>query len=386
MRTRIGFAALLLVAACAAQGPSGDDFVPGRLLVQRRAGVDSATAHKAVRAHGGQVESEIAALRTHVIRVPEQALDHVRAALEKNKNFEVVEQDGLAHGEAMPSDPYITSQWHVYKVDMPNAWLTPQGSVSVPIAVVDSGVDAKHPDLAGKVLPGWSFLTNSSDTRDVLGHGTKVAGSAAATTNNGIGVAGVAPRNPVMPLVVLNSANSASYSNIARAIMYAADRGVRVINISITGNSASYTLQSAVNYAWDRGSLVIAAAGNNARTTPGYPAACERVLAVGATDSADGKAAFSNYGSWVDLMAPGVSIYTTLKGGGYAGVSGTSFSSPVTAGVAALMLSVKPGLSAQALSSLLTLNADDLGARGSDPVFGYGRLNAYRAVTAAANY
>jgi thermitase len=216
-----------------------------------------------------------------------------------------------------------------------------------------------------------------------LGHGTAVAGVAGAAGNNAIGVAGVSWKNPIMPLVVLNSSDYASYSNIASAIIYAADHGARVINVSIAGTSSSSTLQSAVNYAWTKGSVVFAAAGNSSSSTPNYPAACNNVVAISATDSTDHLTSFSSYGSWVDLSAPGIGMVTTNRGGGYGNWWGTSFSAPATAGVAALVLSVNPGLSADALVTLLKNNSDDLGVVGFDTTFGAGRINAAKAVAAA---
>jgi hypothetical protein len=165
--------------------------------------------------------------------------------------------------------------------------------------------------------------------------------------------------------------------------MYAADHGVRIANISIGGTSSSSTMQTAVDYAWNKGTVVFAAAGNYSSSTPIYPAGCTNVVAVGATDSNDNLASFSNYGSYIDLTAPGVGIVTTMAGGGYGGVSGTSFSSPIAAAIAALVLSRNPSLSAQQLVTLLEQNSDDLGAPGWDPIYGWGRVNASRAVVAA---
>ena len=294
-----------------------------------------------------------------------------------------VEPDYLAMPLEIPNDPNYSQEWHLQTIQAPSAWDVTTGSASVPIAMIDSGVDPTHPDLASKLIPGWSFLTGTADTHDVLGHGTQTAGTAAAIGNNGVGVAGIAWQNPIMPLVVLNSSDWASYSDIANALMYAADHGVRIVNISIGGPSFSSTMQSAVDYAWNKGTVVFAAAGNYANSTPIYPAACTNVVAVGATDPNDNLAGFSNYGTYVDLTAPGVSIVTTTAGGGYGGVSGTSFSSPIAAGVAALVLSRNPSLSAQQLVTLLEQNSDDLGAAGYDPIYGWGRVNASRAVTAA---
>jgi thermitase len=318
-----------------------------------------------------------------VLSVDPSVRDQMIRDLEASGQFTFVEPDYLAVPLVVPNDPDYSQEWHLQTIQAPSAWDVTTGSSSVPIAMIDSGVDPTHPDLASKLIPGWSFLTGTADTHDVLGHGTETAGTAAAIGNNAAGVAGVAWQNPIMPLVVLNSSDYASYSNIANAIMYAADHGVRIVNISIGGTSASSTMQTAVNYAWNKGTVVFAAAGNYASSTPIYPAGCTNVVAVGATDSNDNLASFSNYGSYIDLTAPGVNIMTTTAGSGYGGVSGTSFSSPIAAGVAALVLSRNPSLSAQQLVTLLEQNSDDLGAPGYDQIFGWGRVNASRAVAAA---
>lgn len=251
--------------------------------------------------------------------------------------------------------------------------------------MIDSGIDPSNTDISSKLVAGWNFLTGTSNTMDDLGHGTATGGTAAADTNNGVGVSGVAWNNMIMPLVVLNSSNSASYSDIASAITYAANNGVRVINISIGGSSSSSTLQNAVNYAWSKGAVIFASAGNNSSSAPNYPAACQYVVAVSATDVGDVLASFSNYGSYIDLSAPGNNILTTMMGGGYGYWYGTSFSAPIAAATAALVLSVNPGLSASALVSLLEQTSTDLGTPGWDEYFGYGRVNAYNAVVAAGS-
>jgi hypothetical protein len=232
-------------------------------------------------------------------------------------------------------------------------------------------------------MAGWNFLSGNTDTHDQMGHGSAVSGTVAAATNNLTGVAGVTWANPIMPLVVVDSTGYAYYSNIASAITYAADHGARIINISIGGTSPSSALQSAVNYAWNKGSVVFAAAGNSGSSTLNYPAACDNVVAVSATEATDTLASFSNYGSWIDLSAPGNNILTTTNGGGYGSWWGTSFASPIAAGVGALALAARPSLSASALVSLLEANSDDLGVAGFDTSFGWGRVNAYKAVSAA---
>jgi subtilisin family serine protease len=258
------------------------------------------------------------------------------------------------------------------------------GGASVLVAVIDSGVYASHPDLAAKLVGGgWNFVEGSADTADTMGHGTAVSGALAAATNNGIGVAGVSWSSPVLPLVVVNRDDVAAYSDIAAAIQYAADRGARIINISVGGKSPSSALQSAVDYAWKKGAVIFASAMNRGTDERYYPAACARVVSVSATDGNDRLAAFSNYGEWITLAAPGTNILSTVDGGGYGYWFGTSFASPIVAGVAALCLAVNPGLTNEELVSLLVETADDLGPPGRDTSFGWGRVNAYRAVMAA---
>jgi hypothetical protein len=170
---------------------------------------------------------------------------------------------------------------------------------------------------------------------------------------------------------------------MASAINYAVDHGVRIINMSITGSTVSSTLQSAVDYAWSKGAVIFAAAGNSGSTSPTYPAACNHVLAISATEPTDTLASFSNHGSWIKLSAPGDIILTTQMGGGYGNWWGTSMASPIAAGVGALALSANPSLTNAQLVTLLETNSDDLGTPGFDQFYGYGRVNAYKAVAAA---
>ena len=377
---------IALLPAAIAQNRS--TYIPGRLLVQVRRDANSATVAQVLARVGARVEKNISPINVSVLQVPEPALDRVTAALATTGLFTFIEPDHVASAgqstTVTPNDPDFSSEWHLSKLQMPNAWGITKGSSTVTVAVIDSGVDASHPDLGSKLVPGWSFLTGTSNTADVLGHGTSVAGTVAAATNNSTGVSGIAWMNTVMPLVVLDSTNYASYSNIASAITYAADRGVRVMNISIGGSSSSSTLQSAVDYAWNKGAVIFASAMNNSSSVPYYPAACNHVVSVSATDQNDNLTSFSNYGSTIDLSAPGLNILTTKAGGSYWYCWGTSFSSPVAAAVAALVLSRQPSLSNSALVSLLQSNSDDLGAPGWDQYFGYGRVNAYKAVSATS--
>ena len=383
-----GFSSLLILCPIgpALQAAEAPDHVPGRLVVGHRRDADPGATDRALRANRAFVKRYLPELRISVLDVPEDQSGAILQSLQRSGLFEYVERDFYAHTASVtPNDPDFGSQWHLATIAAPAAWAVTTGAASVVVAVVDSGVDGTHPDLSAKLVPGWNFLNNTSNTADDLGHGTAVAGTVAAATNNGIGVAGVAWNTMIMPLVVVDSNDYASYSNMAAAIQYAADHGVRIINLSLGGSSPSATLQNAVNYAWSKGATVFAAAMNNSSSTPQYPAACTNAVAVSATDTNDALASFSDYGNWITLSAPGNNILTTNPGGGYGYWYGTSFASPIAAGVAALALAVNPAMTNSALVSLLEQNSDDLGPAGYDMSFGWGRVNAYKAVTAAQN-
>ncbi len=370
-----------LYACCLMTLPAAD--APGRLIVGLRRDVDPALVGRTLLLHRAAVRDHLAELGASVLDVPEESSAAILDSLARSGLFAYVERDHYAHTGGVPNDPSYTSQWHLPRIQGPQAWSISTGSAAVVVAVIDSGVYRQHPDLAAKILPGWNFVKNSDDTSDVLGHGTAVAGTLAAATNNGVGVSAVNWASMVMPLVAVDENDFAAYSHIAAAIQYAADHGVRVINISLGGTSGSALLQSAVDYAWERGSVVFASAMNDAGTTPNYPAACNHAVAVSATDTNDRLASYSNFGDWIALSAPGSDILSTMTGGGYGYWYGTSFAAPIAAGVAALALAVNPSLSAGDLVTLLEQNADDLGPQGRDAYFGWGRVNAFRAVQAA---
>lgn len=381
MTRRVSLFFFTAVAAFCAAPPH----VPGRLLVGSGAPLDSSAETRAWRAHGAIERRHLPALGLHVLDVPENAAESIRQSLQQTGLFDYVEPDYYAQqGGATPNDSYYGSQWHLPKIGSSAAWTRTTGSASVVIAVIDSGVYAAHPDLESKLVSGWNFVKNNFDTSDVTGHGTAVAGAAAAATNNAIGVAGVSWASVVMPLVTVDETSFAAYSDIAAAIHFAVDHNVRIINISIGGTAPSSTLQNAVDYAWGRGALVFAAAMNSSSSAANYPAACNHAVGVSATDENDRLAVFSNYGPWVKLSAPGTDILTTMNGGGYGYENGTSFASPIAAGVAALVLAANPQLTNQQVLDILTQSADRVGANGFDPSFGWGRVNAGKAVLLAA--
>jgi hypothetical protein len=256
-----------------AQTSPAEEHVPGRLLAKRADSASETTVTQILGAAGAKVHHKIDGIDVLVLDVPDRALDAMAGVLSSTGLFSFVERDFIAHAAATPNDPDFASQWHLAKIQATNAWSLTEGLPSVPIAIIDSGADPYQPDLKPKLLAGWSFLTGSSNTSDTgcnTGHGTAVSGAAAAATNNLTGVAGVGWSNPIMPLVVTSAGCYAYYSDMASAINYAVDHGVRIINMSITGSTVSSTLQSAVDYAWSKGAVIFAAAGNSGSSSPTY--------------------------------------------------------------------------------------------------------------------
>ena len=379
-------AVVFLLGAVGAQAAPAAKFAVDELLVQLKVGGNKSLIDLDLKAQGASELDEIAQIRVKRIKVPAQARERVKAALAKNPHIAFVEENHVAEPTAVPNDSSYGSQWHLPKIQAPQGWDITTGAASFPIAIIDSGVDADHPDLASKLMTGRNFLDGSVNTDDTHGHGTSVAGAAAAASNNGTGISGVAWGSPIMPLQVFNSTTSALYSTIASAITWATDNGAKVINISMAGSTSSLTMENAINYAWNKGVIVVASAGNSSTSAPYYPAACKNVVSVSATTSSDLKASWSNFGATVDVAAPGASIYTTTKGGGYGSVNGTSFSSPITAGLVALIWSANPTLTNAEVVDILLQNTDDLGAVGFDESFAHGRINAFKSVSVAKSF
>lgn len=385
LRAGIVALALALVSGASALGAvPRAAWVPDELLVGLAPGVSRAEAEALFRRQGAVVVEEIAQIRVHRIRVPAGSLPAAQRALAGVRAVRFVDRNLLHAPGLVPNDPSYGSQWHLPKIGAPRAWDVSQGAGGPVIAILDSGVDPAHPDLAAKLVPGFNVYDNTPDTRDVSGHGTRVAGAAAAMANNATGVAGVAWANRIMPVRVTDTSGSADTSTLAQGLTWAADKGARVMNLSVGGVAGSSTIRSAAQYARGKGALVVASAGNCGcpDSTPENPS----IISVSATHQDDARAAWSSSGPSVDVAAPGVSILTTARGGGYASASGTSFASPISAGVIALMMSAKPGLAPGDYEDLLKRTADDKGAAGYDTTFGWGRVKAARTVAAAAAF
>ena len=290
-----------------------------------------------------------------------------------------------------PNDPYYYTygyQWGLNKVRAPEAWALSTG-YGVLIAVLDTGTDYNHPDLSGKVRTdiAWNFVNNNNDARDNNGHGTHVSGIAAAATNNSRGVAGMGWDASILPLKVLDSGGNGRTDQLISAIYYAADHGARVINMSLAGttwdNLCPSDVQTAADYAYRRGILLVAAAGNwpDIAQSP-FPANCAHVLGVAATTSSDSLAWFSYSGDHVSVAAPGTSIYSTLPytGYSYGYLDGTSMATPFVAGLAALVYARFPTYTPDQAASAILDNAQDLGSTGWDIYYGCGRIDAFQAL------
>lgn len=335
----------------------------------------------------------------------------VQTAIQTLNNHPAVafaEPDYLAHIITIPNDPLYMEQWGLSKIEAPQAWDVITGSTDVVIAVIDSGMDIDHPDLAGQLwtnpgeiagngvdddnngyvddIHGWNMVDDNGDLSDNTGHGTEVAGIMAATGNNGLGVTGVCWQCQLMVVKVTQSGGVANYSDIVAGIAYAAQKGADVINLSLGGYSDSITLKTILATASET-AVVVGGAGNDNGEVPFYPATYgDSVLAVASTTISDTKAATSNYGSWIDISAPGEVITTTFDGGSYGASSGTSLSAPFAAGLAGLLKSQHPDWSAQMIQAQMIQTAADIS--GNNPSYdgklGSGRLNAAQAFTADA--
>jgi thermitase len=365
--------------------PNDNDWAPGRILVMPKSGLTNIEFDKILKSHNGKGK-KLGQSNLHVVSVPVNSENAVLEKLKNNPHIKFAELDRKVSFSASSNDPYFGSEYHLTKIGADLAWDKTQGE-GITIAILDSGVDPTHPDLQASLINGYNAYDNNTNTADVCGHGTAVAGSAAAITNNGIGVAGVAGKSKIMPIRIAYKDSTGScygyYSTITNGLIYAADNGAKIANISYGGVSGSSSIINAANYMQSKGGLVFVSAGNESVQSTTLPT--PSMIVVSATDQNDNKTSWSNYGSYVSLAAPGSYIYTTSNGSSYGAWNGTSFSSPITAGVAALVMSANPALSYLDVQNILFSTAVDLGAVGKDIYFGYGRVNANAAVNLALN-
>ncbi|MDR5696495.1 MAG: S8 family peptidase [Armatimonadota bacterium] len=411
-RLAAALAAALVVSSCGsgfqlgppptmspAAGAASGDFVPDELLVRFRPGASAARIAGEV---GASVVDRIGGIDVHVLRVEPARAEVVLQALSRNPNVEYAERNGIATLFADPNDPYDNTtcyesskhgcvmQWGWEKVQAYAAWDFTTGSGTVRIAVVDTGIDNSHEDLP-PVAAQRDFVNNDNNAEDDNGHGTHVAGTIGALTNNGKGVAGANWAVSLLGVKVLSATGSGSYSAVANGIVWAADQGAKAINLSLGGSLPSSTLRNAVDYAWNKGAVLACAAGNSGTKQKTYPAAYTNCIAVAATDENDNKASFSNYGAdWVDVAAPGVRILSTMPDTVvylnsqygyktlYDSLNGTPMATPHVAGQAGLIWARGQCTSASCVRNKIESTADPIPGTGN--YWKWGRVNYHNSV------
>ncbi|WKA53940.1 S8 family serine peptidase [Planococcus shixiaomingii] len=315
------------------------------------------------------------------VEIPKgETIDGFIQELEKRSDVKSVEPDHLIKLAYTTNDPAINfEQYHHKRIGTIRAWDQTLGSPNVVVAVIDDGADLLHPDLAGKWVSPYDIVKDSATAIPAGSHGTHIAGIIGASIGNRTMGAGVAPKTSIMPINVFNGQYSLT-SDIIAGISYAVKNEADIINMSFATEVYSEAFETAVKTANENGVVLVAAAGNDGKSTPNYPAAYPGVISVGSTTSTDELSTFSNYGSTIDITAPGDSIYSTWPGGLFESMSGTSMATPVVAGVAALVMSNEPELSNKEIEKRLYETAKDLGAPGRDDLFGNGRVNAKDAL------
>lgn len=355
-------------------------YVPDEIIVKFKEGANSFAIASTL---GGDVQESASATNVETIQIPEGST--VTKELQKynnHPNVEYAEPNYIGKVFGSSNDPSFSEQWSITKMKVDTAWDTTKGDPSIIIAVIDTGVDVDHPDLMSNLVSGYNTINNTANADDDHNHGTHVAGIAAGVVDNGTGISGIAGKSKIMPIKAMGSDGTGQMSDVIEGIYWAADNGAKIINMSLgfSAPSAPKSLQDAVDYAYGKGIVVVAAAGNDNVGTPRYPAALNHVIAVAATDSNDKKASFSNYGNHIDVAAPGVNILSTLKDGQYGMMNGTSMAAPNVSGVVALIMAYNPSMTPGQVESLLTSTSTDLGALKKDSIFGYGLVNAYAAL------
>lgn len=407
----------LLCAALPTAGQTPLPFRPGAILLHLTPMASPQSISFLSVQNGWRVERTLLDGHAMILQVGPGREAAALTLLRQTPGIDAAGLDYLAQATVEPNDPNWPQQWALPRIGAPAAWDIVTSTSPITIAIIDSGIALTHPDLASQLwsnpgeipgnsldddsngmvddVHGWHYFHDSAynphedaNVQDDHGHGTHVAGIAAAATNNDLGIAGLAWNGRLMAVKVMDSYGTAWYSDIIAGIGYAADNGARVINLSLGGSNDSPTLCAAAAYAHQKGALLVAAAGNSGGPVL-YPAACADVLAVGAIDQTDRRWDGSNRGPELALMAPGVDIYSTwyaaaLAEDTYLTKTGTSMAAPHVAGAAALVWSRWPEWDNVAVSRQITLTTADRGAPGWDPEYGWGRLDACTAVLTPA--
>ncbi|MEO7294801.1 MAG: S8 family serine peptidase, partial [Candidatus Limnocylindria bacterium] len=376
--------------------PEAGEVVPGEVVVKWR---DAGRGPDAARARGLSVVAELGDIgkgMPALVSTKGRGVDAVLAELRADPAVEYAEPNYIVRLVEEPSvtavgvnDPKTAGQYSLDRMRVRDAWSLETGGSGV-VAVLDTGVQANHQDLAGRVLPGHDFVNNDTNAADDNGHGTWVAGIIAANANDAYGIAGITWSDKILPVKIMSREGSGDTADLTSAIVWAANQGATVINMSVGGFPSLQYVQDAVNYAWSKGVVLVGAAGNNGRQEHFYPASFANVVSVSATQVDDEFAHWSSYGSGVDVSAPGASVQTTNctvctyadhhTWGDHTYISGTSFATPNVAGVVALIRARYPSYTPAQVVSRLISTVDDRGYSGHDIRYGRGRVNAHRAV------
>ncbi|MBF2054130.1 MAG: peptidase S8 [Candidatus Sericytochromatia bacterium] len=379
--------------------------VPGEIVVRYRPGLNAQSRMQIMQ------QFQLSSIRSighpemgiELLKAPEmatqaaiEALNNNPAVLYAEPNF-VVSIPQVLPGDVpqrpnprntYPNDEMFASQYAHQVSNSQAGWQLTRGDRRTVLAVIDTGVDSQHPDLAAKMLPGFDAITGSNDAKDEHGHGTHCAGIAAALTNNGVGIAGFAPEVSILPVRVLDARGSGTSADVAAGTIWAADNGADVISMSLGGRANPKVKEDSIKHALAKDVVVVAAMGNYGDNSKIFPAAQDGVIAVGATDDANQRARFSQYGTWISVSAPGVNILSTfptnannMNRRNYGSISGTSMATPAAAGVAALIRSQFPDMNREQVRAQLEQGTDDLGEPGYDIYYGHGRINVAKALT-----
>src|SRR2546422_5973449 len=352
------------------------------LIVKFGDGLSPAEQQAVIARNGGTETSSVPALRLHTIEASGEAVSTILANYQADAQVASVEQQKIRGAGAVPSDPAYADQWALPKIGWDSVFgnVSPAGSAT--IAVLDTGVDAGQTDLAGRLVPGFSAFDGSDPTADPNGHGTWLASIAAAATDNSDGIAGVAYGNvSIMPVQVLDANGAGLDSDVIAGLIWAADHNANVVLMGFSNPGYSQNLQDAIDYAWSKGAVLVAATGNDGSATSTFPAGAAKVMGVSATDSSDSLWPGSNYGQDTFIAAPGVDITADAVSSGTTSISGTSASSAFVAGAAALLQANDPSATNGAIVGRLARNADPA---GNQEQTGNGRLNLARAIADAS--
>lgn len=362
--------------------PRGAQYVPNEVVVRPHDHM-ALPARAALAAAGGTIVNRLLNDEVFLVRLrPGSNVPMVLGQLAATGAFRYVEPNYIYRKALVPNDPLYNQQYHHQIIESEAGWtigtgLPPTGRPVV-IAIVDDGVLTSHPDLTEKIVAGYDFVDNDADANPGNAsddHGTFCAGLAAASTNNGIGIAGVSWGADIMPVRVLSGLFGSTFA-IAQGIDFAWENGAKVINLSLGGPGASSAVRNANQRALAAGAVIVAAAGNDNTSTLFYPAADPETIAVGSTDQNDDKSDFSNFGSWVDVAAPGTAVRSTTTGDGYILGDGTSFAAPIVSGLAALLASHHSDPTEANIRSIIQSTTDDVG-----DWLTYGRINVGRAMS-----